>query len=107
MRFFDPQLLESGLLYVGNLIAQYFTHIDNKVDTAILEAIVKRIYKAKMPSIVQSLVVVYSRFFNLFPQDIIKFLTKIQVENKVGLKILIDKWLLHQPLFRGTYFKNV
>ena len=107
LRFFDPSLLESGLLYVGNMIAQYFTHIDTKVDTSILEAIVRRIYKAKMPSIVQSLVVVYSRFFNLFPNDILKFLTSIQVENKVGLKILIDKWLLHQPLFRGSYFKNV
>jgi hypothetical protein len=107
MRFFEPSLLESGLLYVGNMIAQYFTNIDTKIDTSILEAIVKRIYKAKMPSIVQSLVVVYSRFFNLFPNDILKFLTTIQVENKVGLKILIDKWLLHQPLFRGTYFKNI
>jgi hypothetical protein len=29
------------------------------------------------------------------------------VENRVGLKVLIDKWLLHQPLFRGKYFKNI
>jgi hypothetical protein len=107
MRFFDPQLLESALLYVGNTIAQYFTHIDRMVDVSILEAIVRRIYKAKMPSIVQSLLLVFSRFFNLFPNDILSFLTKIQVENKVGLKVLIDKWLLHQPLFRGNYFKNV
>lgn len=25
----------------------------------------------------------------------------------MGLKVLIDKWLLHQPLFRGKYFKNI
>jgi hypothetical protein len=106
-RFFDTSLLESALLYLGNLIAQYFTYVDTKIDTSILEAIMRRIYKAKMPSIVQSLVVVYSRAFNLFPNDIIKFLTTIQVEIKVGLKILIDKWLLHQPLFRGNYLKNV
>jgi hypothetical protein len=107
MRFFDPQLLESSLLYLGNTIAQYFTHIDRMIDVSVLESIVKRVYKAKMPSIVQSLVLVFSRFFNLFPNDILSFLTKIQVENKVGLKVLIDKWLLHQPLFRGNYFKNV
>ena len=35
------------------------------------------------------------------------FLTTIQVENRLGLKVLIDKWLLHQPLFRGKYFKNI
>lgn len=95
------------MLFLGNTIAQYFTFVDNKIDTSILEAIVRRIYKTKMPSIVQSLVLVYSRLLNLFPNDILKFLTTIQVENKVGLKILIDKWLLHQPLFRGNYFKNV
>jgi hypothetical protein len=39
--------------------------------------------------------------------DTLDFLTKIQVENRVGLKVLIDKWLLHQPLFRGKYFKNI
>lgn len=60
-----------------------------------------------MPSIVQSLVVVFSRFLNLFPKEILKFLTSIQVENRVGLKVLIDKWLLHQPLFRGSYYINV
>jgi hypothetical protein len=107
MRFFDPNLLESGLNYVGNMVAQYYAHIDGKIDISILEAIVNRIYRAKMPSIVQSLVIVFARFFNLFPKEILKFLTTIQVENRVGLKVLIDKWLLHQPLFRGNYFINV
>lgn len=60
-----------------------------------------------MPSIVQSLVLIFSRLINLYPADILNFLTKFQVENKVGLKVLIDKWLLHQPLFRGNYFKKV
>jgi len=60
-----------------------------------------------MPSIVQSLVLVYSRLIVLYPGDMIKFLINFSVENRVGLKVLIDKWLLHQPLFRGKYFKNV
>jgi len=60
-----------------------------------------------MPSIVQSMVLVYSRLLILYPTDIFKFLTQFTVENRVGLKVLIDKWLLHQPLFRGKYFKNL
>ena len=107
MRFFDPSLLESGLLYIGNVIAQYFNPVERKIELQILEAIVRRIYKAKMPSIVQSLILNFSRFLVIYPNDILKFLTKFQIENKVGLKILIDKWLLHQPLFRGKHFKNV
>lgn len=89
------------------MIAQYFTHIERKLEILVLEAIVRRIYKSRMPSIVQSLVLVFSRLIVLYPKDILNYLTSIQVENKVGLKVLIDKWLLHQPLFRGTYFKNV
>jgi len=106
-RYFDPEIYENSLLFLGNVICQYFYHIENKIIPNILENIVKRIYKAKMPSIVQSLILVYSRFIVKYPIDTINFLTTIQVENRVGLKVLIDKWLLHQPLFRGKYFKNI
>ena len=106
-RYFDPNLLESSMLFIGNVISQFFFHLENKIVPTILENIVRRIYKAKMPSIVQSLILVYSRFLTKFPIDTLNFLVSIQVENRVGLKVLIDKWLLHQPLFRGKYFKNI
>ena len=106
-RYFDPNIYENSLLFLGNVICQYFYHIENKIIPNILENIVKRIYKSKMPSIVQSLILVYSRFIVKYPIDTINFLTSIQVENRIGLKVLIDKWLLHQPLFRGKYFKNI
>lgn len=89
------------------MIAQYFNYVERKIEESVLESIVRRVYKSKMPSIVQSLVLIFSRLINLYPNDILNFLSKFQVENKVGLKVLIDKWLLHQPLFRGNYFKNV
>jgi len=60
-----------------------------------------------MPSIVQSLILVYSRLIILHPENIINFLTDISIEGRPALKIMIDKWLLHQPLFRGKYFKNI
>ena len=99
-KYFDPNLYENSLLFLGNVICQYFYHIENKIIPNILENIVKRIYKSKMPSIVQSLILVYSRFIVKFPIDTINFLTTIQVENRIGLKVLIDKWLLHQPLIK-------
>ena len=106
-KYFDPTLLESSILFLGNVISQFFYHLEDKIIPDLLESIVKRIYKAKMPSIVQSLILVYSRFLVKFPIDTLNFLIQIQVENRVGLKVLIDKWLLHQPLFRGKYFKNI
>ena len=105
--YLDINLYESSMLYLGNVICQFFFHIENKIIPNILENIIKRIYKAKMPSIVQSLILVYSRFIVKYPIDTINFLISIQIENRVGLKVLIDKWLLHQPLFRGKYFKNI
>ena len=105
--YLDINLYESSMLYLGNVICQFFFHIENKIIPKLLENIVKRIYKAKMPSIVQSLILVYSRFIVKYPIDTLNFLISIQVENRVGLKVLIDKWLLHQPLFRGKYFKNI
>ena len=105
--YLDMNLYENSMLYLGNVICQFFFHIENKIIPNLLENIVKRIYKAKMPSIVQSLILVYSRFIVKYPIDTLNFLISIQVENRVGLKVLIDKWLLHQPLFRGKYFKNI
>jgi hypothetical protein len=60
-----------------------------------------------MPSIVQSLILVYARLIVLHPENIVKFLKDISIENRPALKVMIDKWLLHQPLFRGKYFKNI
>lgn len=37
--------------------------------------------------------------------NIIDFLASFSIENRMGLKILTDKWLLQQSLFRGKYTK--
>lgn len=103
----NTEPLESSLLYMGNLISQYFSCISKKIETSILESIVRRTYRLKMPSVVQSMVIVYARLFIHYPEDIFSFLMSFTIENRVGLKVLIDKWLLHRPLFRGKYFKNI
>lgn len=60
-----------------------------------------------MPSIVQSLVLVFSRLLIQNPSKVMEYLRNASIEGRPALKILIDKWLLHQPLFRGVYFKNI
>lgn len=60
-----------------------------------------------MPSIVQSLVLIFSRLIVKHTEQILNFLINFEVEYRSGLKVLIDKWLLHQPLFRGKLFRNV
>ena len=60
-----------------------------------------------MPSIIQSFIVVFARLIIQFPSEILNFLIGFNIQNKIGLKILMDKWLLLQPLFKGLYIKNV
>lgn len=47
-----------------------------------------------MPSIIQSLVLVYARLFMLAPSEIIELLTDTSIDDRISLKILFDKWLL-------------
>jgi hypothetical protein len=60
-----------------------------------------------MPSIVQSLVLVFARLIQTNPKEIVTFLSETSIDNRISLKIVLDKWLLQQPLFRGTYTRTV
>lgn len=79
-----------------------------------------KVFKSRTPSVIQSLVLVYSRMINgktdpASPfskgewetklKNITDFLASFSIENRMGLKILVDKWLLQQSLFRGNYTK--
>jgi hypothetical protein len=37
----------------------------------------------------------------------VTFLSETSIDNRISLKIVLDKWLLQQPLFRGTYTRTV
>jgi hypothetical protein len=93
---------ELGALYIGNLIILTFANLlNNSVDTNILKQVITKLSKSNLPSIIQSLVLVYSRLINTNEKEALGFLSSFSYNNKLALKILIDKWLLQQPLFRG------
>lgn len=69
---------------------------------------------------IQSLVLTYAKMINAQTntekpfepsawetkvKNMIDFLASFSIENRMGLKILIDKWLLQQSLFRGKRTK--
>ena len=60
-----------------------------------------------MPSIVQSLVLIFARLIQTNPTEIIQFLVETSIENRSCLKIVLDKWFLQQALFRGAYTRTV
>ena len=60
-----------------------------------------------MPSTLQSLVLIFARLIITNPNEIVELLSETSVDNRISLKIVLDKWLLQQPLFRGQYTRIV
>ena len=90
------------------------------INYTILQDAVLKIFRSRTPSVIQSLVLIYSTLINKNTSvdkpfekekweqqavENIDFLSSFSIENRMGLKILIDKWLLQQSLFRGKYTK--
>ena len=59
-----PTTNEQAALCLGNLIIQIIHKIEPKIDTALLMCVVQKIYKSRMPSIVQSLVLIFARLIH-------------------------------------------
>jgi len=47
-----------------------------------------------MPSIVQSLILIFARLIHTNPKQIVTFLSETSIDNRISLKIVLDKWLL-------------
>lgn len=103
----EPATAEIACLNVGYLLLHIFDKLMPKIGTDILMHVVQKIYKSRMPSVVQSLVSLFARLFLKNPKDILSLLTESSIDNRISLKIVLDRWLLHQPLFRGAYSKAV
>jgi len=47
-----------------------------------------------MPSTVQSLILIIARLIQTNPNEITTFLSQETIDNRISLKIVLDKWLL-------------
>lgn len=111
---------ESASIYAGNLTILLFESLLKRNHNEILQEIVLKVFRSRTPSVIQSLVLVYARLINQgttannkfgmgeegSARGVVDFLSSFSIENRMGLKILIDKWLLQQSLFRGKHTKT-
>lgn len=102
----DPYKNEAGALNLGYYILNIFSKLSPQIDQDLLIGCMNKLYRCKMPSVVQGFVLVFARLIHSYSSEIISFLSNLTVERRVALKVLLDKWLIHQPLIRGRYSKN-
>ncbi|OMJ73886.1 hypothetical protein SteCoe_27335 [Stentor coeruleus] len=102
----DPYKNEAGALNLGYFIVNIFSKLSPQIDQDLLIGCMNKLYRCKMPSVVQGFVLVFARLIHSYSSEIIGFLNNLTVERRVALKVLLDKWLIHQPLIRGRYSKN-
>lgn len=50
---------------------------------------------------------IFARLIHNYPEEIVELLSDTSVDSRISLKVLLDKWLLQQALFRGQYTKTV
>lgn len=93
-KLLSPQTNEQAALCLGNLIIQIFHKIQPQIDTDVLFCVVQKIYKTRMPSTLQSLVLVFARLIHTNPTEIVELLSETSVDNRISLKVVLDKWLL-------------
>jgi importin-9 len=93
-KLLSPTTNEQAAMQLGNYVIQIIHKIEPKIDTNLLMCVVWKIYKSRMPSIVQSLVLIFARLIHVHPKAIVEFLSETSIDNRISLKIVLDKWLL-------------
>lgn len=93
-KLLSPTTNEQAALCLGNFVIQIFHKVQPNIDTSLLMNVVWKIYKSRMPSIVQSLVLIFARLIHSHPKEIVEFLSETSIDNRISLKIVLDKWLL-------------
>ena len=79
----------------------------NEAHNELLRSLVVKLYKCTLPSTVQGIALLFSRYFMSNFEDMVAYLRALTVKGtKVGIKIVMDRWLLHQPRFIGRLTKN-
>lgn len=106
-RLLDPTQPEIHSTYIGNIVMVVTEQIQrNKAGmTELSRRLLARLSKSSLPSTIQGISLFFSRCIIRDLDSTLEMICSIRVKNKSGLKILLDRWLLHQPKFIGRLTK--
>lgn len=106
-KLLDPKENEILSNYIGNIVMITIEKIDQtSFNIELLTVALQKMLKCSLPSTIQGFTLLFSRFIIRSPNDVMNYLTTTQIDTRMGLKVLMDRWLLHQPKFIGKLTKN-
>jgi hypothetical protein len=96
MKLLDVNTSESSALFVGDLITKLIQKGGSTLQSSIpslLSAAVLRLKHARMPSFIQTLVLLFCHLIQSQLVSLLDFLISIKIDNQSGLEIVLEKWL--------------
>jgi hypothetical protein len=66
-----------------------------------LRAVAQRLATADAPAFIQSLILVFARLSLVGAQDVVEFLSQIEINGQNGLQVVLSKWLENSVNFAG------
>ncbi|KAL2916357.1 hypothetical protein HK105_204113 [Polyrhizophydium stewartii] len=135
-KLLDPAQSESAAVFVGELVTKliqkarlracFCTSILSPADTTnridmwpqsgdallpvlpeLLHAVVRRLESARMPTFVQTLVIVFAHLIQAQTETVVQFLCECTVNGKDGLSILVNAWCDNFQDFHGAYANKI
>lgn len=115
-RLLDASVGDVAALYSGKLVTTMFTSVGDALGDdvwrGVLDACAKRLAIARMPSLVQRLVLVFAMLVVSDEHRIVDFLAAVEVSSADGapanaLTVLMTKWLEHGEEFEGSFDRMI
>lgn len=104
-RLLGPAIEDNAASEVGGLAAELVEKAGQErlgpYLEQLLKAVASRLASAEAAPFIQSLILVFARLALVGAQDVVEFLTRIEINGQNGLQVVLSKWLEHSINFAG------
>lgn len=104
-RLLKPEVEDNSASEVGGLAAELVEKAGQErlgpYLPQLLQAVATRVDTAQAAAFIQSLILVFARLSLAGAQDVVEFLSQLQINGQNGLQIVIAKWLENSVSFAG------
>lgn len=104
-RLLGPSIEDNSASEVGGLAAELVEKAGQErlgpFLPQLLQAVASRLATAQAAAFIQSLILVFARLSLAGAQDVVEFLSQVQINGESGLQIVLAKWLENSVNFAG------